>query len=455
MKKLYREYIKFFFFLAVVVVLTPYLMSIIARSWSTELMKDIGNAIKVIDPSGTSVFIMFVIGFYIGSAILLFIDRKKRIQALILIAGVIILFNYMSKNFTVGWNVIYIGLGVAIGIFLGSGFKINARGEFRNAASNVGKFSVVYAGISLMILYSSLDVDNSNFIKDALTMLIFSYFFGVLMNYDIKGPKIFILGPEQSGKTLFVAGCYKRVLDTTSTKPNCSSDLIELTKALHKGWPPRTKDIKDYQFTYEIGKLFPREILFRAVDYPGIYLRDIANYMDNKENIDAMEDNEKKIRVMAAREVMQADILVFIIDASRHPDFEKMGLADRHGFEEMGIDYYLEIVTKLHNNGKDVRHYMVVTKSDLFKEEFPNYEEDYNGFRTFIENKFSGNMFVKNLLIGAYNTMFYPVFYYTKKMENPDVGDKKKYIYIPIRDPYGNMHTYGFDKFIDQLIEDV
>jgi len=102
MKKLYREYIKFFFFLAVVVVLTPYLMSIIARSWTTELMKDIGGAIKVIDPSGTSVFIMFVIGFYIGSAILLFIDRKKRIQALILIAGVIVLFNYMSKNFTVG-----------------------------------------------------------------------------------------------------------------------------------------------------------------------------------------------------------------------------------------------------------------------------------------------------------------------------------------------------------------
>jgi len=33
----------------------------------------------------------------------------------------------MSKNLLVGWNVIYIGLGVAIGIFLGSGFKINAR----------------------------------------------------------------------------------------------------------------------------------------------------------------------------------------------------------------------------------------------------------------------------------------------------------------------------------------
>ena len=195
-------------------------------------------------------------------------------------------------------------------------------------------------------------------------------------------------------------------------------------------------------------------MVLRTVDYPGIYLRDISHYIDNTENVEKIDDVEKKIRVMAAREVKQADILIFIIDASKHPDFEKMGLADRHGFEEMGIDYYLEIVTKLHNIGKDVKHYMVITKSDLFKEEFPNYEEAYNEFRIFIENKFSGNMFVKNLLIGAYNTTFYPVFYYTKKIENPDPNDKKRYIYVPIRDTYGNIHTYGFDKFMDQLMED-
>ena len=60
--------------------LTPLLMDIIARSWNTELMKDISNIIRVIDPSGISIFITFVIGFYIGSAILLFLDRKKRMQ---------------------------------------------------------------------------------------------------------------------------------------------------------------------------------------------------------------------------------------------------------------------------------------------------------------------------------------------------------------------------------------
>ena len=454
MKKLYKECIKFLILLAVVIVLTPLLMDIIARSWNTELMTDISNIIRVIDPSGISIFITFVIGFYIGSAILLFLDRKKRMQTIILVAGVIVLFNYMTSNFTVGWNIIYIVLGAITGIYLGSGFKnLDKRGEFRNAASNVSKFSTVYAAISLIILYASPGVDNSNFIKDALVVLTFSFFFKLLMDYETKGPKVFILGPEQSGKTLFLAGCHKRIIDITEVSPNSSSDLIKLMKELHKGWPARTKDIKEYQFTHEIGALFPREVVLRTVDYPGIYLQDISNYMDNKENIDKIDDVEKKIRVMAAREVMEADILIFIIDASRHPEFEKMGLADKHGFEEMGIDYYLEIVTKLQNSGKNVKHYIAVTKSDLFKDEFLNYEEDYDGFRHFVENKFSGNVLIRNLVIGAYNTTFYPVFYYTKKIENPDPKDKKKYVHIPIRDTYENIHTYGFDKFMDQLME--
>lgn len=453
MKKLYKEYVKFFFLFIIVVVLTPYLMDMLVRSWNTELMKIISNSISIIDPSG-SVFIIFVIGFYIGSALLLFLDRKKRMQTLVLVAGIVILSNYMASSFTVGSNIIYALLGIIVGIYLGSGFKnINKKGEFRNAASNVSKFSAIYAAISLIILYASPDVNNANFIKDALVVIIFSFFFMLLMDYEPKGPKIFILGPEQSGKTLFLAGCYKRVIDITDIPPNSSSDLIKLTKELHKGWPARTKDIKEYQFTYEIGKLFPREIILRTVDYPGIYLKDISDHMDNKEDIDNIDDVEKKIRVMAAREVSEADILIFIIDASRHPDFEKMGLAEKHGFEEMGVDYYLEIVSKLQNSGKDIKHYIVVTKSDLFKEEFPNYEEDYNGFKDFIKNKFSGNMLIMTLLISAYNTIFYPVFYYTKKIENPDPNDKKKYIYVPIRDTYDNIHTYGFDKFMDQLME--
>ena len=453
MKKLYKEYVKFFVLLIIVVVLTPYLVDILARSWHTDLMKNIGDSIKKIDPSGISVFITFVIGFYIGSAILLFIDRKKRMQALVLIAGVVVLFNYLRNNFSIGWNVIYIVLGAIIGIFLGSGFNINKQAEFRNAASNVSRFSTIYAALSLIVLYASPNVDNSNFIKDALIVIIFSFFFMLLMDYEAHGPKIFILGPEQSGKTLFLAGCYKRVLDTTDVPPNSSSNLLRLMKELYKGWPDRTKDILEYKFTYETGKLFPREIILRSVDYPGVYLEDISHYMDNKEAIENIEDVEKKIRVRAAREVSKADILIFIIDASRHPDFEKLGLTDKYGFEEMGVDYYLEIVTKLQTKGKDIKYYIVITKTDLFKDEFPNYEEDYNGFRDFVENKFVGNMLISNLLISSYSKTIFPVFYYTNKIENKDPNEKKKYIYVPIRDTFKNIHTYGFDKFMDRLIE--
>ena len=62
---------------------------------------------------------------------------------------------------------------------------------------------MLYAGLSLIVLYSSTDVDNSNFIKDAIVVVIFSLFFALLMTGGFKGPKIFILGPEQSGKTFF------------------------------------------------------------------------------------------------------------------------------------------------------------------------------------------------------------------------------------------------------------
>jgi signal recognition particle receptor subunit beta len=453
MKKLHEEYIKFSFLLIVVAGLTYYLMNLISRSWGTELMKGIGNAIKLIDPSGTSIFITFTIGFYLGSLVLLFLDRKKRVQAIILSAGIVVLIIYLIKNFIIGWNLVYIVLGALIGLYLGSkdaGWKnINIKGEFRGAASNVSKFSIMYSVASLIVIYSSPGVDNSGFIADALVVLAFSFFFSILMDYELKGPKIVILGPEESGKTLFLAGCYKRVVDITEIPTDRSNDLIDLMTELHKGWPTRTKDIKEYRFTYEVGKLFPRETVFTTSDYPGIYLKDIAQYIGNKEKIEKIEDVAKRSRVKVARQVAGADILIFIIDAERFPRFE-----------EMGIDHYLKIVTELRESGKNMEHYIVVTKGDLFKEEFPNYEKDYNGFKKFIETKFIDNIFVRELLIGESGKNFYPVFYYTKKTENPKYDPlmpitkgNKQYISSPIHDNYGNVYVYGFDKFMNQLME--
>ena len=166
MKKIYIEYAKFAVFLLIVLKLTSNLMDMISQSWKTPFMNAISNEIQTIDSSGISIFITFVMGFYIGSSILLFMDRKKKIQALILLAGVVVIYGYMSANFAVGWNILYILIGMGTGIFLGMDRK--NKKNFRKAASNVSLFSVGYASLSLVILNSS--TNNRSFIEDSIVL---------------------------------------------------------------------------------------------------------------------------------------------------------------------------------------------------------------------------------------------------------------------------------------------
>lgn len=453
MKKIHGEYIKFLSLLAIVSVSIYYLMDIVTRAWNTKLMQTISDMIRLVDPTGISVIMTFIIGFYIGSLILLLFDRKKRAQSIILVIGIIILVGFMMTNFMVKWNPVYIIVGVIVGILLGSKGvdlrKVNAKSTFKSASSNISKFSVLYATIALIVVYIAPNADNSKFIFDLLIVFVFSWFFSMMINYEIKGPKIVILGPEESGKTLFLAGCYKRTVDTAEVSTNRNGNLIELMSELHVQFPGRTKDIKDYNFTYEVGKIFPRETILSTLDYPGIYLKDIAQYIDNKEKIDDIEDIAIKSRVEVSRVVASADMLIFIIDSERYPKFQ-----------EMGLDHYLKIVTKLEQIGKNIEYHLVVTKSDLFKDGYPNFEDDYEGFRKFIEEKFIENIFIKELLVGKEEKSFYPVFYYTQKLENPKYDpdmpiskDNKQYENTLIHDKYGNVYVYGFDKFMNRLTE--
>jgi hypothetical protein len=113
----------------------------------------------------------------------------------------------------------------------------------------------------------------------------------------------------------------------------------------------------------------------------------------------------------------------------------------------MGITQYVKIFGKLQENGRNVKPYIVVTKSDFFTRDYPNYENDYEGFKEFIESRISNSIFIKELLNEA-SASIYPVFYYTKKVN----GEEHEY-YIPLRDENKNVYTYGFDKFMDDLIE--
>ncbi len=431
--KLSKEHIRFISFLAIVIILTPFLMDILSRSWNTELMKNISGAIKSVDPNGVSILINIAAGFYIGSIIILAIDRYKKIQAILLSIGIYVMFGYMSNTFDTKWNIIYIGIGVGIGIILGSNLKFDKKEkEYRKAANNLSLFSIFYAAISFLIIYISSDAINAYFIKDALTILTFSYFFGKLMNYEAEGPKLFVLGPAKSGKTMFFAGCYLRILSMAEINAKPSRDLLYTVDQIHNGevpWPERTPGIQEYQFTYETGKLFPRKTTLRTVDYPGVFLDNIPEYLYKKKDVSKMIEEERRY-MKVAREVENADNFIFIIDGSKYPNFG-----------DMGIIHYIEIINKLNDNGKNIKPYIVITKSDLFIEEYGN-KDDYEGFKKFIEEKFSQNIYLVQLMNAAVKASFYPVFYYTLLSNNE---------YIPMRDKNGNVYTFGFDKFMDSL----
>ncbi len=437
-----KDYVKFFIIFGIVTVLIPFLMDIIVKSWKTELMKQLADGIKSVDPSGTSVLFSIAIGFYIGSIFLLYLDRYKRMQAILRSIGLVSVTDYISKLFSINFNLIFIILGTFIGGISGNRFKFTYRKEVKQAAANITIISVTYVVISYIIFYLST-ADSSNFIKDSAVVLIFSYFFGEVMNYKAKGSKIFVLGPAQSGKTLFIAGCYMRALEIAKGPIKPSPDLLELIDQMHKEeiiWPRRTQEISKYQFVYESGSLFPKEMMLRTLDYPGPFIEKIYEYMyikitPKKGEKDKKYGEEIKYETVA-KEITKSDKLIFIIDGSKYPNFA-----------DMGITQYVKILGKLQEHRKNVKPYIVITKSDLFTKDYPNYENDYEGFKQFIESRISNSIFIKELLNEA-SASIYPVFYYTKKIN--EEGNEN---YIPLRDENRNLYTYGFDKFMDDLIE--
>jgi len=106
--------ILFCIFLVVIVILTPFVMDMVSRSWKTELMGQIKEAIESIDSSSISIFISVTIGFYVGSIILLGLDKYKKVQAIILSICLILIIKYMIDNYATDWNIYAFLIGLML-----------------------------------------------------------------------------------------------------------------------------------------------------------------------------------------------------------------------------------------------------------------------------------------------------------------------------------------------------
>lgn len=435
-----KEHIRLLIYLIITSILIFPLMDMFVRSWNIKysLIRWIAACMWNIDPDAISIFVTLVAGFYVSSVVLMFLDIKKRLQAMLLGIGILIIIGFILEGIiisNISWSefILSLVIGCLSGFYLGEGFE--KKREFRKASRNVSIISTYYIILMFLNIYMS-PFRTGNLLEDTAVMISFIFLFGEVVSYEIKGPKIFILGPKNSGKTLFLAGCYIKALEASSGPIKPSQYLLELIEELHREgtfWPSYTSDIRNYEFVYEAGKLFPKETTIKTIDYPGPYLEKIVEYIDKKdirkhENEDNGED-EKYLYI--ARDVQQSDKLIFIIDGKRYPNFG-----------DMGIIHYIKIVDKLREIGRKFDSYVVVTKSDVFKDECDT--EDYDVFKKYIEEKLSHNIHIRQLINETTNASFYPVYYYTNKTSDG---------YIPMKDRYGNVFTYGFDKFMEDLIK--
>ena len=78
-----KDFRKFIIYLPIVAIFTYLSMDIISRSWNTGIMEQSANTIRNMSQSGISFLTNFVIGFFISSIILMYTDRRKKMQAII------------------------------------------------------------------------------------------------------------------------------------------------------------------------------------------------------------------------------------------------------------------------------------------------------------------------------------------------------------------------------------
>lgn len=461
-------------------VLTPSLIEILTRPWLNNniLFQGIANMILFFDYSGISKIINLIVGFYLANLLFLVVDEKKRFQTFILIIILLVfVFNVLTGNLflNVEWSLVWIIAGFAVGLFASvDDIKkeknplralLEHKKEFQRPSTNLTFVSLSIIIVSFVAYYTVLFLNrgmtpNNGFFKDLAIVIIFGIFFTKFMKYEIKSSSILVLGPKDSGKSLFIAGAYLNALEVGgNVKISPSEKLIDLIDEMqNKGWVRRTSTFEEYSFNYRHGTLFPRDVQFNTCDYPGPYLTGLYEFMKNQEipkgnsedietNSENLffsdESNSKEIFLTLENRIKDCDKLIFLIDGSKYPRFTDMGIKD-----------YLKILKFFNDNRIHKDYYIVVTKCDLFFDAYTDKQkldkiiiesESYDDFRNFINSLFLENIAMKPLLMDTNCEFVFPVLYYTVLEDgNP----------IPVRDRHGNiMPPFGYSPLINYLVK--
>lgn len=473
----HNEKVRLIAYLVVMYVVSGPLFSTLGQSWR-ERADVVDQLIFMLDPLiGVSLeqFSAFAFGIYIGLLGLLLIDPKKRIQGLLLSFGTgvallaLLSQNLFLPNINFVENILFVAGGLFIGGLLGGGrdlleLQTAEALEFRRAASLLFWmlfFVVVIGLIEFHVSFPELiDVDLANeavtfpessssgisfqpegFAVNSALAGVFLVTLRQFFKYE-SSENFFVLGPVASGKSLFLAGIYLAALDELAdrgddTPMTPSSDLIELVNELDAsseaaGWEVTSTDpddVKNLEFTFVQGRIFPRNIEIGSLDYAGEYLDELPEAL-----ISSASDIDNSILRQLSDRVKKADSIVLILDMERYKRNDSLE-----------TESYFEIL----DEADSTEVLLIATKCDIIAEEFENETgldpvTYYDEFKEYVNDSLvREDQTIKSLVQNTAGSDVHPVYYQTTEDENGEL--------VPMRDSSGNVQTMGFKRLLEKI----
>ncbi|MFA9427089.1 hypothetical protein [Natronorubrum sp. A-ect3] len=324
------------------------------------------------EPVGLTLAVLqaFVVGAFFGLLGVLLLDRKKKAQAALLLAGVCA-FGYAliaHAGFipqivmqSLGDYLLPLGLGFLAGVVTCVGFvsptvlvdrNRTVTTEFRRGARLTAGVIVLSAAamfVETTFVYPSLhvtlegvtaephwflDVRLENLVTDLLVITGLTWSLRNFVRYDRSSTPV-VLGPSGTGKTYFMLGAYFEDRQTdAATTHSASSALTEKATELEQ-WV-RTQDAEDagwyidstdagntelLEYIRESGSVLPRDVTVTSLDYAGENLAGLAHVLENDLSVDDLSrsdlppgsnlDDVKRMK----DHVERADTLLFLLDA--------------------------------------------------------------------------------------------------------------------------------------------
>ena len=470
----WNEQIKLVAYFAIVTGTAGVLFPTLGVGWKeSTLIRPLIVGISVMTGIGFEAFAVICFGGFLGILGLITFDRKKRWQGILLWIGTAVAvialasIGLLIPNLDLFSNIPWLLLGIGVGALLGGGRKLGqivgaSGGEVRRAAIiflYLSSALVVLGLLEYHVLYPellnvrdgmlvlnipqqpSVSVETGGLFGNSVTAVVFLATLNRFVKYDAEA-QFFVLGPPNSGKSLFLVGAYLSALEVMherheGTSPEATSDLMDLVGELDTadpdaGWSLSStgqSETRNLEFQYVNGRVFPMNVQLSSLDYAGEFLRDLPDAL----TADLDEIDNPTLQRLAAQ-VKQADTLILLIDCEKFDESERLN-----------IEPYFDILQA--TGDKDVK--LVATKADVLGENFRDQQalEPHNYFDEFVDyvnqQLSEYNQQVRTLVQSIDDGQIHPVYYQTKLNEE----DER----VPMRDQKGNVLRNGFRQLLEKL----